>query len=418
MKRYDLHMKGARWMKKWFFIFCSLVLLVACSTSKETSNQEQKPDSSTIYQRPGFNVSSNSGIADPDAITFKTNPQATTYKGEKVIQACSIISKEDLNKIGIKLKPNSLAGPFKRAYFTGNGTNYYYDKNYGMPDNVNSCSYSFNANQLQYMYVFVYQKSYVNPKAIEYQKERYYKAQPEISGVKVYLEEPSIKLKNLKNLKNYLLEYGDVTAYLSIELNDQNQIQKILQTAATNLINQVKQPRGVDHVAYNSPTYSKRFVNSCELLTDSDYKAVFGVDPYPINYEEFATGIGVIKYEVSFKDSTLWNYVEHKCAKESKGSGHIQVLAIDLQAFEETKAAQMEIDFLNQKYKGQQIQGIGDKAIFFNDGPRKNDFFVRKGRFVFRLGMSDFGKSLESHEVSQKLSVVAQNVVQRLNGKD
>lgn|GEM_PF-5792641 len=76
------------------------------------------------------------------------------------------------------------------------------------------------------------------------------------------------------------------------------------------------------------------------------------------------------------------------------------MLSIGLQEYEEMKAAQMEVGLLNKKYQGQQVQGIGDEAIFFLAGQRKNDFVVRKGRFVFRLGMGDFRKSLNSNDVN------------------
>lgn len=232
-------------MKKVGIFLLVFTLLAGCSLIPQTNEQgAQEPNQ-----------------ADPSkdiALVLKPNEQAVEYKGEPVVQACDVITVDDLGKAGLSLEAPFFA--LDRTYFDGEGKGELETpKGHRPPSmNTNECTYVVQGKDS--VTVEVYEPSYTNQSQLDYEMEYNFEAIPDIEGVKAYAYQSEA------DIREYRLQHGSLTADINFNfLNaDDKREKQLLQIAAKRLAQLEAKPRGPIRAEYESELFSADYINGCD----------------------------------------------------------------------------------------------------------------------------------------------------------
>lgn len=410
-------------MKKVGIFLLVLTLLAGCSILPQADEQGAK-DPNRV-ERPEYKgVDVDSKIGDPNALVLKPNEQAVEYKGEAVVQACNVITAEDIHKARLLLYDGTGpgGGSVERTYFDSEGKGELdtsHDRYLPTPGgmNTNECRYTlYMKSDVGLVEVRVYEPSYANQAAVAYEIESNYQAVSDIEGVKVY--------KSTGEIPEYFLQKGSISAAITMKFDSDEKKEKfLLQTAAKRLTQYETEAAGPSRMEYDSPIFSASYMNGCEYINNDDFKGLFDVDAGPLVYESIHAGIGFVR--TNPEDG--YNYLSHQCTRgfenSTADSKERKLLIIGNDAYEDEESAALLFEE-NKKAKvstlGDEIQdipSIGDEA-YYSEGEGIWRINFRKGRVHVEMSFVDEEEyeqqSATPAEKIERLTPLAQTVAERM----
>lgn len=419
-----------------------VVLVVGIIAIAAMSNKK----SSLYTERPGYETNKMApNISDPDALVFKENDAAVKYEGNAVVQACNILTLEDIEKEDMLLRASSLAASdplpaISRTYVDGEGKGKFNQillgDNFSLSPQVlslghmiNNCEYSLEAKQgSSTITVSVAQPFTISPQSTTADIKRYYKSAGTLEGMELFVRDTSKSSTAVKADTAYILRKGTSSFYISLQLASEHQSKKqaLLQKAAKQFGAELTSPRGNSIVSYDSPLFDKSYARACDLLTNDDIRQLTGKDALPLVYEKIASAVGrsvPAKGQVPPNDLHIQNECERQQQVEGEATLETAVRAKSV-SFKSAAPAGLWVETLQKFLKdegkpSQAVSGIGDKAIAYADEDSYYHVLFQKGRIVVDVTLSDkYAKSTEpakSLDVAvERLSPIVANMAERV----
>ncbi|PTM59727.1 hypothetical protein [Desmospora activa] len=420
-------------MRKAFSIIGVFILLSGCSflpIDQEQAENGEQNDKDVYVERPEYkDYPIPESIGDPAPLVEKTNDKAVEYNGEKIIQACNLLSLEDIQEAGVLLHPHTGNG-IKRIYFDGKGKGELAKKFNNFHVEGNKCEYALAPDKDEedaleslmpsgIINLMVFQPSYADTNSLRediegvYTGNSKYESLGDMDGVAVYRHKSS-------DSPRYVLHKGEV--WVEFGVSDESEkgektAESLLQSVVKRLNEQVEKPTGPSRFEYESPAFTKEVANVCEISDREDYRIVFNEDDSPMKVEEFGTAVGVINYSMSSGDSTKYNYVEQGCRFQSNDYyGDGKALTIHTITYESEKAAQHDMNFNKSESQDvQELNSIGDEAYFSGNKIQTNNVLTfRKGSVVVDVNFTESAQNSSASDVIESLTPIAQKMVERI----
>lgn len=396
-------------MKRFFIIFCALVLLVGCSVLPQTNKQGSKDADQA-----------KDGKKD-NALVLKPNEQAVEYKGEPVVQACDVITVDDLKKAGQTLYPSDglIPNGINRTHFNGEGKGEVdTSADYAILRSIyqNECDYGIHRPERGIggvINIKVYQPAYTNQKALTKEMEKF-KAIPDIEGIKAY----HYQLDEQDEYKDYLLQQGTITAHITTDIKDEKTEKSLIQTAAKRLKQLEAKPMGPSQVEYKkSPNFSASYVNSCDYIGNDDFKNLFGVDAGPLVSEGISSTVGFVREDPPGQN--IYHYMTHSCSYAlHEDQGNTQILSIDTIAYEDEQKAASAFKMWKESPLSDieaEVPSIGNGAYYTYSEDGIWDLVFRVGRVEVHMSFYDEVQKPSTHEERiESLTPIAQTVMERM----
>jgi hypothetical protein len=95
-----------------------LVAVVGAGCSQTTAGTSSPSAGPLSTQRPGY--SPHPALGDPVALVSEPGGAAVTYRGAPVVQACDLVTLDDLAAVGLTLT-SGVSGGIERSYLDGQG---------------------------------------------------------------------------------------------------------------------------------------------------------------------------------------------------------------------------------------------------------------------------------------------------------
>ncbi|HEU5121359.1 MAG TPA: hypothetical protein VFT59_00805 [Candidatus Saccharimonadales bacterium] len=376
-----------------------VITLVVILTSAKQDNGPSQNQQNTYYDRPGYDRSQLGGsIADPFAVRFEANSQSVEYRGSKVVQACNILTMDDITSQDILINANTLPTVISRTYNNGAGKGAYNQDltsssltALGLGMDVNSCNYVLKAPEgVHTIGLNVFQPFAVSMNVVDQQlQEGYTQANP-LEGLEVFKKQSDTSPNERKT--EYILRQQDKGAfYIAVELpNDKaSKEQTILEAAAKNFIREQSNPSGPKTLKYDSPIYTKNFAHACELLSNDHIKSLSGKDASPLVREGIASSVAVL----TASDKTPYLNIINECIATTPRDNTMSLLSGELQLKVETTSflldlpakewvkAQLETN-PNNRANMELTQSVGDASVAYTDANGGQHVIFSKGRIV------------------------------------
>lgn len=418
------------------------LLLVGCSAlflEGEDSQSDQEKESaetanSEFVDRPGYD-SLPEGVADPDPLVTRTGGDAVKIKGEAIVQACNLITLEDLRGMGAYLNP---AYDLSRLFFDGKGQGALsiHETSLPLSGDINACRYTLQDGKKDDIYQFVevnlYHPLYVSPGAIQEELERglepAYKSIADVEGLKAYKREED------KNMTSYLIRHGDYWLNLFIQLNgeesnDRTLTEAILQTVAQRLKEEAKQPTGPSRLEIDSPAFSQEVVHSCDITEQEEIRQLFGMDAHPLVEEKWGSTVRRITFSQHGGDDTYYRYITNECKRKAaqkrdplQVSSNEKGLRVKTTVYESEKPAELQMEFDRSEYtkffSAEVIpldETIGDEALYLGDADLGNPIRFRKGHVIVEVSFYEQeNPDIPAQERIERLIPVVQDIAGRL----
>ncbi|WP_326568234.1 hypothetical protein VSH64_41760 [Amycolatopsis rhabdoformis] len=386
-------------MKKSLSFLAVLVLLAGCGESTPDSQQASGiPDGQTT-QRPGYE---GSDYPDPAPLKEKPHAQAVQVGGKPVIQACNLLSLNDLTDLGVKVgsRPDPNVVNFKRIYLTGDGKGpletsaITYSQAPG--EALNECTYALESKDStlqETLSVAVSQPAYV-PSAAE-TAAAFVGAPASITlgAVHAYSKRRPVPEPDASGEAAVIL--GDTVASFDFDLKgagNAGKLQDIAKRVMQNLEKQTNAPAGPSTVDYASPVFPVPVAQPCPLLTANTVTPAIGAETSPLVTETPGTAVGDIVFP---HDPQQRNYVQITCERGTGEDDPLSRKALSLTAtsFLTDDAAKQYVENTAGAHGGQAPStAIGDESKIMTDTlsvKTRGVLIFRKGRFAFELNVDD-----------------------------
>jgi hypothetical protein len=280
--------------------------MAGCSTT--VSGAPAPSSGILVTERPGYPPPGDA-VGDYGALVSEPGGAAVTYRGVPVVQACDLITLDDIPAAGLRLLPGTTDGMVKRSYFDGQG-----DADVPMGSGTvsllaeyNTCYYLLGEDTARAsITVQVRQPSYVPQRAIDDELRYRHRRLANAGAVQVF--EP---MRPFGEFTLRWLRYRDV--YVELIVETMPQTQAVVDAVVSRLPAVVDNPTGPRRFDYRSPTFPTRYVNACAISTADDFRTVFGIEPSPSVEEGLAPGVGRIRYDSGVEA----NYVHHRCERRT-----------------------------------------------------------------------------------------------------
>ncbi|HVX43418.1 MAG TPA: hypothetical protein VHC49_06020 [Mycobacteriales bacterium] len=415
-------------------IAVAVIAVVAVMKNKSDSDGKAAPnpnaDGRTV-QRKGFQ----SGLdADPAPLSEGPPGAAVTYRGQRVVQACNLLTVADIRRIGLLIEPDSLPNTvnFERSYIAPDGTAPLSTSSLGFETAdggaINHCNFAFHGKgkENDTLGIAVSQTAYV----------------PGANQSMTIAAEDYVRKANIGNVQVYsyrrqadhpgdavgdaVLRLGGVTVNVSFNLEAGGPAEKLNAVATTighNLTAQVARPQGIRPIEYRSPVFTKSAVSACRLLTPAAFTAAFHTPASQLVTERPATAVGTTTFP---NDPQGYNNVYTSCDRGTGQDDPLSRTALELQVTSYQSPAAARKDIASQK----QLDGgvptaarLGDESIVELKAPSPQftgAMSIRKGRFVLSLHQEDpshHPKGLSQAEANAILTPAARLILQRLGNQ-
>ena len=406
-----------------------LIVSLILGPKKSSQNADTSSTNTGYYDREGYDRGKlPTSIGDPAPLVAAPVATPVHYAGQPVIQACNLLTLDDLQQAKLLLAPNSISGP-SRHYFDGKGqATLPAASPYGVipeSDETNNCHYLLDDTTGITIGLFQPAYSAVLPTVFTQEISKNYQPQPDVNGSKVFA--------NRKNttIHYYMVQNGEVFAqltFIAVPGDDPNgNAAKVINVVTKNLAAQLAHPTGPAKIIYKSPLVTGPYANSCDLTDNTDFKKIFGIDASPLVQEEFASAIGTIQYKKETGDPTRYNYIRTECTRESvrgdiraNNSGiSVEQKSLSLRAESYSAAKAAENSYQSSMQRGTKLGNIsahiGDEATFVSISRGDPSLMFRKGRYVITISMAHtMSAALTAQQMIAALSPVAQKIAHHL----
>jgi len=410
-----------------------LIVLVSLIISLFTPKKPQTPadlsHAADLYiARPGYDKTDGIG----DAMALKQVPtNVVSYGGVNVVQACNILNIKDINDSGMKLEPRQDAEGVKRTYFDGNGAgSIVLDSSTALPfdQDTNSCTYYVQGSRAtNYVNIAVYQSAYVNMGAVDHAIGYNYTQQGAIHGVNVYAQQkqnPSDQ--ELADVDIYILRSSNAASQVTLAMGDKDAKSKLLDKIATNMEAAQTTPTPVDRFELQSPIFNGTALESCSLVDNSAFRAVFNSDASPLVQERTGSAIGIIQHQPDpKKPGTFYNYTSSDCTRYAPARTYLYAnrIAITTTTYETVDGAkgQYQFDHEASPFTANVMATpvtVGDESFYGDVAGLEHAITFRKGRVIvsasYDLGQNN--KGVPDAQRMQTLMPLVQQMVTKLKG--
>lgn len=369
-------------------------------------------------------------------ISLQDNSSPVRYGGSDVIQACTILPQKDLMNAGYSLSKDTGVGTLFRTYFTNDGASNVLLGQLGFTviggPYFNNCTLLLN-NDLRASST-VLQSSYIKSGSFsDYVANQKPQQLPDINGVKVLQFTDQVQ-----HVTNYALISPDgmtgVDFYVESVLRNQNPTilqnaqHALLKIAAANLVAQSKKPTGSPTITYDR-TFPASYAKACSLTSNSDFKAIYGVDRSPLLTESAAGAPGTTGTASSGKAVM---YVDNECFIQSYVNDDdailnpnpnfslpdVQYLTVRTESYLDEQAASTGFDTARNNAKDvNTVNSIGDQAFFASSGGGlANPLIFRKGRFIIEIAPTQLGvpSQQSASQIVQELTPLGKKIASGL----
>jgi hypothetical protein len=380
-------------------IIITAILVALLGANKDT------PQTSTPlrHERPGYDLNKlGSGTADPFAVKFMPNDTAVSHKNNKVVQACNVLTVDDVTKQGLFIKANTLSTPIARVINDGVGKGDYEQKisasslsGLSLGADINSCTYVLESDdEAPTIVVNAFQPFTVSEKVID-DRLKTYTASSSIEGLEVFTKQASATDRT-----EYIVrQRGNGAFYLSLGTSQADKKQALLAAAAKNFVREQSNPTGVSTLTYDSPVFPKSIARACELLTNDEVRTLSGRDAGPLARENIASSIGTLIFS-NFNDDTPYPYITNECTRSTTGGGSGLSgdglgnfsLGVETTSFLTTAPAKHAVKMQEQKGPNNREslalkEQVGDGGVAYTSASGDFRIIFSKGRFVVELSL-------------------------------
>ena len=400
-----------------------LLVVIVMAVTKHKSNKANNSDTSTesdlYHSRPGYDIKEyGSSIGDPQALSMSKLDKATNTSKGPLVYACNVVTMNDLNTLKTYMSARSDPQAIQRTFVDNIGQKTPQFNQYTLPatgdDNV--CMYSLETGGL--LHVHVYQAAFVDPGATQHTLDRHYTKVSDVAGLATYKEKDGSS-----STSDYIVVSGNdsIEVLFNGTKVPADKQQEILALAAKNFADQQKTAKGPAIPTYDTPTYKKKWVRACDLISNADIKNLTGSDASIYTTEGLASGTGVYKV-----GETLYNGITTSCDRYNTdiGSGigagpFDQELEVRVASFNSDVPAKAYVAAAAKDNTSGQVKiNIGDEGVAFPDNAGQNTLVFRQGRFtvdiVYDRTLQKKANLSDVNAMVQKLTPYAQSVASKL----
>lgn len=420
-----------------------LIVIIMIIALLAGGNKSKQSGTDALYHdRAGYDRQKlGDGVADPFAIKFTPVSTPTGYEGKKVVQACNLLTVDDLTSQDLLIKANTLPTPISRTFNDGVGKAGYSQDVFASslsgaslnPD-TNSCHYVLQSDGgAPSVTVNVFQPFSMPSDVIDEELQRNYSASGTISGLELFTKKPSRALGGSEDTTEYIaIKRGEGAFYLSLTLPEDKPTKKqsILDTVADNFVRELASPSGLSKLTYDSPIFPKSIVRACDLLTNEHIRALAGRDAGPLAREGIATAIANTRFS-SQGDQTSHLNIDNECTRGtigggsglgSDGTGDLNLIVETITFLEEDSAKsavrmQQQNNPNNQKNMSLPDK-VGDESVGYTDRSNGHHLVFAKDRVVVDIKLDQFAQRVTGTTTLsasiEKLLPIAQSMANKI----
>lgn len=282
-----------------------LVVLVGSTACTAVVDGSPRPVDVLVYERPGL-PPPGPAVGDGGGLVSRAGGRPVTYGGVPVVQACELLTPEDVAGLGLQVRSGTLAGVVRLSHLDDDGEIEPYPIGATAP---NTCTYGIDP-ALGSIDIAVHQPSYSGAEALGRNLRWNYGPPVEMRGVQVHQ-----RLRAVEEVMTPWLRVGDVHVELYIDLPD-DLARRVLDHLLARLPTVAAAPAGPITFGYDSPAMPRPHVDACAISDWSDAQGLAGgAGPSAQVQEHLATGAGRIFYDRGLES----NYVDHNCQRRAAG---------------------------------------------------------------------------------------------------
>lgn len=393
-----------------------LALALGGKDKKDGGTSKSGKDASTYITRPGYE-GENDGIGDATALISAPGDKIASFAGAQVMQACTLLTLDDIKSNGLLLEANSLTGPLERIFQDGQGSQAQpklSDILAPSAEDTNSCRYGLKDQGV--VQLAILQPFNVSNAALDDDIQDMYTAQQDMQGFKVYKK---IKENQYdKNETTYLIRSPKAAAELRISLTDQAKKDALLNLVAERVQKAQNTPTPIAKISYKSPVMPNAVYTDCSILGDANFKQALGVEASPLTKERFASSIGVIEDPSTKK---LYNYSSYDCRREivdNQGRGYFTLQSTTYETVDAAKemfAFEQTPDAMATNIQAV-TPAIGDESFFGDPAALRNALVFRKGRLIVRVSFYKDGNNVPAAQQISTLRPILDAAVKDIKG--
>jgi hypothetical protein len=351
----------------------AIVVAVGVAGCSVTTGGSPEPSAGVLVtERPGF-PPPGPAIGDPVALVSEPGGAAVAYRGTPVVQACDLVTLDDIAAAGLTLLPGTATGLVQRNYLDGQGDAQLPIEAMSLVADDNTCYYIRGEDDARTSIdVQVHQPSYVGQQAIDNELRYRHRRAADVGDVQVF--EP---VRPFGEFTGRWLRYRDV--YVELVIDSMPQTQELLAAIAERLPAVASNPAGPRGFGYRSPTFPVEYVNGCEISTADDFRALFQIEPSPSVEESLSPGIGRIRFSETGVEA---NYVSHRCERHTPETFRDRSsLVIEVTTFDTVDAAASRVAFDRRAGGGIDTPTrLGDESMA--------GLYLDQEAIIFRAGMA------------------------------
>jgi len=388
------------------------ILFIMLRQSDNKSNDGSSNAQELYITREGYDPQEyGTGIGDPLAIVMKPgSSDAVTYRGTKVIQACNVLSMDDIRgDLSLKTRAHQLQG-FTRAYFDGQGKGALDASTSFLPrtPDSNHCEYLLEGDAV--IELDVYQPPYATIEALSDEVTKFKKQSP-IGELNVYLKAGS------DSDNTYIVGRG--AQAVEVRLSKIADEDAVIKKIAANFVRERANPAGVPIVTMESPLLKEPPYDACKLLPAGTVKRLFGAELSPFVEQTYSNSVGVLSIDTQ-AGKVSGNYAQNECSRQvAKNDADIQAFTTRRARLSVTTSSTVELAKNSYAFgKGrtqnaQDVSGAGDEA-YFTVGVLGPELHMRSGPVEFIVGFKDERAGLSAQQTIERLRELANAALQQM----
>ncbi len=404
-----------------------VAIIIGVVAGGKKSDKASTNDTSLYYDRAGYDRSKlRADVGDPMAIkTAPGDKPQSLVSGTVIVQACSLLTQDDLTKAGIKLYANAFGYPFIQNYLDESGeAKFAADPNHmlGASDTM-SCNYGIEDGKI--VNVAVNQPFTATDGAVASDIDLlHYNKQADQGGFQIYTRTSALG----DDKTSYtLLRKNNTTIEVKLPESTDPKITGLVKTVMSNFDAFTQHPKGVSTVSYSTPTFTQSYAKACDLVDNADMKNLTGVDASPLVRSFWPSGTGVADFSKVSSDKVKTNYLRSQCIRTSNDPSYktligikTHTLQVTTTTYENNTAAAEGLKYIGVGEGNDSAvkeSGIGEEAYLYKTPNEDKQLALgfRQGRVVVEL-ISDFASqnSMDKTSYGAKLTPVAEKIAAQL----
>lgn len=350
---------------------------------------------------------------------------ATTYNGVPVIEACNIVSFDELRGKGIKVAGTPYPDTFVRTYIEDTEGAAPLD-GLELQHEPNSCHYQLQKRGGLFN-IIVYQPAYSDMQALEAKIAREYNSQPNIGDMKVYRaktyhnrdEDFFNTVSTNEDNEDFIIRKGDSAVWFRLRPFEPSTRQEVLRLVSANFSKLLQQPEARATIDYRNSPIKGKLYKACELLSAENAMQLIRQDLNPVVKEGYTGAPGTRNYQTSNGRPDGYMYVAQSCERSTSMLNNRLTMDLRQYASEEgakhyIQAAASGVNSTRQQWRATELT-LGDESYIEADDGDNNVAYVRKGRLVLAFTHHLDGERRSSSVSSvQRLEPVITSVLEKI----